>query len=140
MPGSKFYKPYLIYEKAARYWYFGDFGRFYYDLKLADKYLVEAKTLSDYRQYLLAYKAIKKSDEFFLNLQPDLIRAKNNKKDIQQKLKLLNSAGQKHLEVFSLLKEIVPGKIVWTPEKSASLEIDFGDVIQKSIEARKKIP
>ena len=45
MPGSKFYQIRLIWDEVKKYWYFGSFGQFEYNLKQSDKYLVEAKTL-----------------------------------------------------------------------------------------------
>ena len=53
MPGGLYYKIHLIYENVSKYWYFGDFGRFDYNLKQSDKYLVETKTLFEYKQILV---------------------------------------------------------------------------------------
>ena len=45
MPGSIFYKLNLIQDELLRFWYFGDFGQFKYNLAQSDKYLVEAINL-----------------------------------------------------------------------------------------------
>ena len=63
MPGSFLYKLNLVQEEILRYWYFGDFGQFKYNLGLSDKYLVEAKTLFEYKQYLLAISPSKWSSD-----------------------------------------------------------------------------
>ena len=65
MPGSKLYILQEIKNTVLQYWYFGNFGQFTYALKQSDKFLVEAKTLFEYDQYLLADEALKKSDYFF---------------------------------------------------------------------------
>ena len=75
MPGSKFYKLHQLFEKFEKYWYFGNFSNFHYNLKYSDKYLVEAKTLFEYKQYLLAYQALKKSNSFFLKTKQSLENA-----------------------------------------------------------------
>ncbi len=53
MPGSIYYKLHLAWESVIEYWNFGDFGQFIYNLKQFNKYVVEAKTLFEYIQYLL---------------------------------------------------------------------------------------
>src|SRR3990167_5335496 len=64
MPGSIWYEIDLLKEKAYQFLYFGDLSQFAYNLSEADKYLVEAKTLFEYKQYLLGYQALLKSDSF----------------------------------------------------------------------------
>src|SRR3989344_5659903 len=76
MPGNKLYKVHLFLESLEQYWYFGSFGQFKYSLKESDKYLVEAKTLFDYKQYILANKALQKSDIYFSRTFPFLVKAK----------------------------------------------------------------
>src|SRR3989344_5431061 len=72
MPGSNFYKLHVLYEQLSRYWYFGDFGQFKFSLRYADKYLVEAKILFEYKQYLLGYSALDKSNLYFQEIPQDL--------------------------------------------------------------------
>src|ERR1700749_87312 len=70
MPGTIFYKIDRVIEIFEKYWYFGDFGQFTYNLKESDKYLVQAKTLFEYQQYLLAMVALQQSDAYFQKIQP----------------------------------------------------------------------
>ena len=65
MPGNKFYTINQVIEKVSYFWYFGNFGKSYYYQRLSDKYLVQAKTLFEYKQYLLAYKSLLKSNQYF---------------------------------------------------------------------------
>jgi len=138
MPGSFSYKIHLIYESISRYWYFGDFGQFDYGLKMTDKYLVEVKTLFEYKQYLLGYKALKKSDQYFVDILPNLKRAEKNNKNILQKKAILGEAAQKHIEVLRGMISKIPGTIVWEPEKSIPTTLNLKKAIDESILFREK--
>lgn len=138
MPGSLAYKIHVVYENFSRYWYFGDFGQFDYSLKMADKYLVEAKTLFDYKQYLLAYNALKKSDQYFLKIYPNLIKAEKNGKNISQKKTILDSAAQKHIEIIRELDVDIPSVFVWKPEKMPATTLNLREALNVSIQLRDK--
>jgi len=137
MPGSLFYEIHLIYENISKYWYFGDFGQFDYSLKMADKYLVEAKTLFEYKQYLLGYKALKKSDQYFVNIIPSLARAGKDGKNTLQKKTILNEAAQKHIEILDKMQIDNPDVFNWQPEKALPTALDMGGTIRNSINVRK---
>jgi len=136
MPGNKIYKLNLIKEKLEKYFYFGNFSAFSYNLKYSDKYLVEAKTLFEYKQFLLGDKALKKSDSYFKNLRVNLDKAKNEGKNISQKMEILKEASQKHIEVLSKLKNEIPEKFNWQPEKVGSTFINLWLDIETSISER----
>jgi len=138
MPGSLSYKLHLIYENISKYWYFGDFGQFDYNLKMTDKYLVESKTLFEYKQYLLGYKALQKSDQYFISALPNLIRAERNGKNSFQGVAELKGTAQKHTEVLSKLQQEVPQNFIWTPEDAKPTNLNLKDAIDKSIEIRNK--
>lgn len=138
MPGSSFYKIEKIYEVLSKYWYFGDFGHFDYNLKYSNKYLVEAKTLFEYKQYLLADKALKKSNYYFSNIKKYLVSAKNHNKKISEKENLLKQVSKKHIEVLTVLKTTVPLSFVWSPEKSTPIELKLQKAVDESIALRKK--
>lgn len=136
MPGSFSYKIHLVYESVSRYWYFGDFGQFDYNLKLADKYLVEAKILFEYKQYLLGYKALDKSDKYFVSILPNLANAKKNGKDVSQRKKILEESAQKHIEILSELQGKLPPSFLWTPENAKSTNLNLEEIMDKSIKIR----
>lgn len=138
MPGGLSYELHIIYENISRYWYFGDFGQFDYNLKMADKYLVEAKILFDYKQYLLGFKALQKSDLYWLNVAPNLVRAKKNGKNIDQKKTLFKEALQKHIEALEEMKNRVPVTFIWEPEKSAPTTLNLEEALNKSINLREE--
>lgn len=137
MPGSLFYKPRLVLDQVMKYWYFGDFGQFKYNLKQSDKYLVEAKTLFEYKQYLLASKSLEKSNGYFNKIYPFLLNAEKNGKSILEKKKLLKEAGEEHVEVLKKLLSETPFEFTWVPEKEKSTHLNIHQLINKSIRIRK---
>ncbi len=138
MPGGFSYKIHLLYENVSRYWYFGDFGQFDYSLKMSDKYLVEAKILFEYKQYLLGYNALQKSDSYFLNIMSNLVRAEKKGKNILQKKAILNEASQKHIEVLEKIESETPDTFVWQPEKELPTTLNIKKAILGSILLREK--
>jgi len=136
MPGSFAYKIHLLYEDVFKYWYFGDFGQFDYNLKMADKYLVEAKTLFEYKQYLLGYKALKKSDFYFSNSLPNLNKAESNNKNISQKKIVLKEAALKHIEILVKMEVDTPNTFSWQPEKVSPTMLDIKGAIERAINIR----
>jgi hypothetical protein len=138
MPGNKFYTVSKVFEKLEKYWYFGNFAQFKYNLKLSDKYLVEAKTLFEYKQYLFAVKALKDSDMYFKNTSIYLKKAKKEEKDITEKNKILISASQKHKEILQEIEKNIPDNFNWQPEKLDSTYLDFKKIINNSIAIRSK--
>ena len=138
MPGSLSYKIHLIYESISKFWYFGDFGQFSYNLKMTDKYLVEAKTLFEYKQYLLGYRALKKSDKFFADILPNLIRAERNGKSILQKKVIFSEASRKHIETLEKMRIDTPATFNWQPEKLTPTTLNLKKAIDESIRFREK--
>ncbi len=139
MPGSKIYKVNLLWEKISKYWYFGSFGQLKYNLRFSDKYLVEAKTLFEYKQYFLAISALRKSDYYFQNLPLEMNKAKEENKNIVQTEKLLKEAGLKHVEVLNYLDTITPDHFAWNPEKSAATQLNLKKSIEESIRIRENL-
>lgn len=137
MPGNFSYKIHLIYEAVSRYWYFGDFGQFNYNLKMADKYLVEAKTLFEYKQYLLGYKALKKSNQYFTNILPNLVKAEVSGKNILQKKAILDEASRKHIEILNGMQIDAPDMFNWQPEKALPTTLDIKSAIENAVNIRK---
>src|SRR3990167_1877174 len=81
MPGSKFYVLDKIQETLLKYYSFGNLSKITYHRSFSDKYLVEAKTLFEYNQYLLAASALKESNEHFQKLETYVARAEKEGKN-----------------------------------------------------------
>jgi len=127
LPGHKLYQIHQVWEKVQEYWYFGNLGKFKYSLKMADKYLVEAKTLFEYNQYLLAVQALEKSNSHWQKI------------DVSQKKEIFQAAASKHQEVLNKLARKLPEKILWQPEKKAAEKLEINQLLEKSKNIREKI-
>lgn len=138
MPGNKLYKLNTIIEELEKYFSFGDFSKFKYNLKQADKYLVEAKTLFEYGQYALAVQSLKKSDSYFNNLQPLLVMARKNNKDTSEKKVVLKLASQKHTELLTNLIKELPAEFTWQDEKKLPIRLLIRQELNNSIKVRAK--
>ena len=119
MPGNKLYSVSRIIDAVKEYWYWGKLGQAKYHLALADKYLVEAKTLFEYKQYLLAVDGLKRSDEHI------------------KKVPMNKDAMLSHVEVLNYLLKTLPEQFTWTPEKGAATQLNLHEIIKNSINIRK---
>src|SRR3989344_4167199 len=138
MPESVFYKLNLIQEELLRFWYFGDFGQFKYNLSQSDKYLVEAKTLFDYKQYLLAFQDLQKSDKYLKKIEPAILSAKKNGKNTTDKKKILKEAAEKHIEELLKLKQNLPQTFKWRPEKQQGRTLNLSEAFENSVRVRQE--
>lgn len=139
MPGGLSYKLHTIFEQFQKYWYFGDFGKFDYSLKESDKYLVEAKTLFEYSQYLLGAQALEKSNEYFAGIGPALQSAAKNGKNTTEKEKTFTEATFKHVETLQKMKSELPKSVTWNPEKEKPTVIPIEELLNKSIKIRSNL-
>lgn len=139
MPGSKFYAVHEFYDKLLKYWYFGDFGQFEYNQRQTDKYLVEAKTLFEYKQYLLALASLKKSDEYFTRIQISLDTAREHGKNIAQKKNVFHEETLKHVEDLQIMRSQIPPVFVWRAEHASSVRLDLFESIDNSIRIRERV-
>ncbi len=127
-----------VLDRIKAYWYWGDIGGFRYHLGLSDKYLVEAKTLFEYQQYLLGVSALERSDEQFRLVPGYLSLAKRDGKDIRQLRQALLDASASHTSVLNTLLGEVPVSFVWRPEKASEKNLRLHALIQSSIAVRRE--
>lgn len=139
MPGSTFYRLSLVKEWIERYWYFGNFGQYAYNMKMSDKYLVQSKTLFEYEQYLLAYKALERSNRYFSKINQFLDFAEKEGKDISEKGRVLTLASRKHIEVLEKLKKENPQETLWAPENDKKVLLFLHKILDYSISLRKQV-
>lgn len=137
MPGNKFYIIEQGIERISPYWFYGDLGSFTHNLFYSDKYLVQAKTLFEYKQYLLGMDALQKSNKYFNNLDEKLDSAKANGKDVSEKMRVLESAKKKHREVLFEMIEDSPEEVLWTEENGSSSTLSIHKLLTNSITQRK---
>lgn len=136
MPGNKLYKVYELFDLAKKYYSFGDFAQFKYNLAQSDKYLVEAKTLFEYKQYPLALKSLDRSNNHFKKIYPSLISASKNGKNITEKKRLYGEAILKHLEVLRSITPTLPEVFIWQDEKKPPVTLSIRRALENSIRLR----
>lgn len=136
MPGSKFYLVSRMTDMLKRYWHWGSIASFTYHLQLSDKYLVEAKTLFEYQQYLLAVDALFRSNEQFSQLFSVMRRIDAEGKNTTKIQSLLREASLKHLQVLDTLQAGLPPAYTWKPEKQESVSLDFVKVFSEAKRVR----
>lgn len=136
MPGNKAYSLKQIVDTVSQYWAFGSFARHKYELTLSDKKLVEAKTLFEYQQYLLALKALESSNLHFKRAAEFLARAGKEGKDLTQKTANFQAAAARHKEVLAALGKNLPESFFWQPEKKSGTELNLKAVIEEAIKLR----
>lgn len=136
MPGNKVYILSRLIDRATRVWSFGSIGSFKYHLKLADKYLVEAKTLFEYNQYLLAADALKRSDVEFSQIPKDLGDGLREGKDMSRFRTIAREASVKHKSILTTLRSVLPTRIEWRPEKMSPTTIPVAKLLDEAVAIR----
>ena len=139
MPGNKLYAIGQLIDKIKGYWSFGTLAQIKYQMSLSDKYLVEAKTLFEYHQYLLASSALARSDSAF-NILPKLVRsAKTEGKSTVAIVNTISEEATEHMRVLEIMKNGLPDVFTWSPEKAKSTELSLHDMVQMAIDLRASV-
>lgn len=139
MPGNKVYRITRVIDELKRFWYFGTIARIKYHLGLSDKYLVEAKTLFEYKQYLLAADALTRSDRQLTGLPVLLTAGDSEKKDMSPLRLLVTESMSAHAGVLTALKDQLPPEFIWQPEKSAPTTLPIAGMLANSLQIRRDI-
>lgn len=139
MPGNKIYSVSRMMDKLKNYWYWGTIAQIKYHLSLSDKYLVEAKTLFEYKQYLLAADALSRSDAALFGISELLDKGTNENKHMSQYEQLIYDAMVVHQEKLEGMKELLPSEFIWTPEKKDATNLQIEQMLDESISIRNKI-
>lgn len=132
MPGNKLYAVSRLLDAAKGWWSWGTIATLKYNESLGDKYIVEAKTLFEYKQYLLAVDALKRSDARVAVLPALLQKAKDEKKDIAVLEEVIHEELSAHIDALDDLKGRLPSTFVWQPEKSAPTNLPLGQLLDSS--------
>lgn len=135
MPGNKFYKVAEIVAYARGWWSVGNFSQFVYNLSRADIKLIEAKTLFEYKQYLLASKAIDRYKNHLRRAYTHLGKARLEGKNTTEKRQLFTAAIRKHREILEAIKREQPETFLWEAEKSTPQLINIKEMLDDAIVA-----
>ncbi|MBI3576802.1 hypothetical protein HY086_02050 [Candidatus Gottesmanbacteria bacterium] len=139
MPGNKLYKISRVADDIKSYWYFGNIAKTKYYLALSDKYLVEAKTLFEYKQYLLATEALDRSNRYAHRLRLLILTSKKENIDISSMRPIIREYIIAHESVLNTLKDQLPAQVLWQPEKQSSVLLPLHELIDIALEERKNI-
>lgn len=139
MPGNKMYKISRIIDVLRKYWNWGGIATAKYHMELTDKYLVEAKTLFEYKQYLLASDALRRSDSQAEQISASLGNAHSEGVDTAQLKSIIMQEMQVHIAVLDTLKQQMPAVFIWRPEKSSETRIEIERILNQSRLFREKI-
>lgn len=139
MPGNKLYKVSKFLDVLKKYWSWGTMAQTKYQLALSDKYLVEAKTLFEYRQYLLAASALERSGNAFGTLGGLIAASTKEGKDVTSMVETISEAAKEHDRVLEMMKQTLPDSFTWTPEKEKPTELSLRDMVTKAMELRTSV-
>jgi hypothetical protein len=139
MPGNKLYKISRIVDQLKIWWEFGNISQTKYHMLLADKYLIEAKTLFEYKQYLLGLDALKRSDSEILKVPIYIQKGRLEGKNMSKLREIFHEELSSHIEILSVLLTKIPEVYTWTPEKTKSTELNIGVTVRKSISNRNSL-
>lgn len=139
MPGNKLYVVSELFDELKSFLAFGDFASFSYSLSQSDKYLVEAKTLFEYDQFLLASNALMKSNKQVILAGEALNSARLHGKNISEKEQTLLSAIQKHNSILERLLHELPGQYEWKDENRKAVVIPIHSQLQEAIVIRNSL-
>lgn len=139
MPGNKLYRVSRVIDAVKKYWYWGNLASYRYELGQSDKALVEAKTLFEYNQYLLAVGALDRSNTSLKAVPEMLRRAKNEGKNIEKYRQELMEAMDAHRRLLAKIKSDTPEEFTWTPEKSTPQLLYIHKLLGESERLRREI-
>lgn len=111
----------------------GNLAKTKYHLGLSDKYLVEAKTLFEYKQYLLAVDALSRSNAHMQMIDGFLDKAQSEGKDTTLWKESVKEAKLAHIEVLEAILIFVPESFEWRPEKDSPTSLSLHDLLEESI-------
>jgi hypothetical protein len=138
LPGHRLYSLSRFYDRVMSYWYFGKIASVRYHLQLADKYLVESRTLFEYGQYLLALDALDRSDREFSKSLAVYLEAVSEGRDLAAVTGKLEGATDTHIRVILELVSRLPEEAVWSPEKANSQILALHERLSESQQIREQ--
>ena len=124
MPGNKLYRVSRVIDELKRYWYWGNRSSYRYYLSQSDKALVEAKTLFEYNQYLLAMAALKRSNSALQHIPNSLKGAE------------FTEAMNEHKKVIGKLLNQLPEEFIWRPEREKPQTLGIHEELNRALRLR----
>lgn len=139
MPGNKLYRLSRIVDRLKLSWSWGSIAQTKAYMSLSDKYLVEAKTLFAYKQYLLGADALKRSNTAYEQVPIYIQRGRSERKDMSSVVTQVRESVVVHTEFLSQMEKEVPREFVWTPEKTSATSLPLSEYIKGAIKIRQSV-
>jgi hypothetical protein len=139
MPGNRIYIITRLVDAAREHWSWGNIARTKYHLGLSDKYLVESKTLSEYKQYLLMKDALTRSDFQATKILTYVNNAEGEGKDVAGLREIVADAMAVHWHVLERMQNDLPHEFLWQPENEKATDVQIADLLEASQAIRKEI-
>ena len=139
MPGHKLYKISKVIDQLKQYWYWGTFASITCHMDLSDKYLVESKTLFEYKQYLLVLHALDESNSHVTMIPMLMTRAADEQKQTVQFRRRFTEEIDKHLSVLNSMQASSPHEFLWQPEKAQATRLNLSEEITDAIKVREQL-
>lgn len=139
MPGHKFYRLSRVIDELKTWWYWGSIASWKYHSHLSDKYLVEAKTLFEYRQYLYALDALKRSNKEFQTIPALIEKTEKEGKKADLLKAQTKEAATAHIKTLEKLISELPKEFLWTPEKDKSTNLQLSVLLNSAISQRQDV-
>lgn len=136
MPGNTLYRVSRFVDEVKRYWYSGNLSSYRYYLGQSDKALVEAKTLFEYRQYLLAVNALDRSNAALQRVPETLQWAKAEGKNIEKYEREFGEAMEEHKTIIGKLFGELPEEFIWRPEREKPQTLRIHEELNRSARLR----
>ena len=139
MPGNTLYRLSRMSDALKLRWSFGSIARAKAYMSLSDKYLVEAKILFEYQQYLLGANALARSNSAFEQIPIYIQRGTSERKDMSEVIALLSEEVVIHNKTLTQMATVVPREFLWTPEKTNATNLSLLQYIEGAIKIRQSI-
>ncbi len=136
MPGNTLYKISTLLDGIKRYWSFGNIAQLKYRMSMADKKLVEAKTLFEYKQYAFAMNAIYQSSAQAASVPRYLEMASAQGIDMKEFDKTVCEQMNVHQEVLHQLRTSLPTAFTWQEEKKDAVSLPIQKALDAAIQTR----
>ncbi len=136
MPGHKLYRLSRIIDDLKGWWYWGNIGKTKYHMALSDKYLVEAKTLFEYKQYILALDALYRSNIEFSKIKIILTVALRDKINISQVEARVYENALVQRVIIKRLEQQLPAEFTWNEEKKNAVVLPVFQLLEEAYHLR----
>ena len=139
MPGNTLYKVSTFLDKLKGYWYFGNIAQLKYRMGMADKKLIESKTLFEYKQYAFAMNAMHESTAQIASIPRLLESAKEQGIDMKKFNAMLCEQMNVHQEVLQKLQTSLPTVFAWQEEKKDAVNLQIGEAFDTAMKTRVEV-